>query len=67
VRADERAADDIGRLAVQPQVIQSQLERLARIVDERRDPARDIERRLPAVRECLNLDQACCFARRDAL
>jgi hypothetical protein len=67
VRADERVAHDVGRLVVQPDVVERQLERLARLADERRDLVRDLERRLPAVRECVNLDQTCCFARKDVL
>jgi hypothetical protein len=67
VRADERAADDSGRLAMQPDVVERELESLACVVDERRDLPRDLERRLAAVSEGVNLDQGSCFARSDAL
>jgi len=67
VRADQRGADDIRRLVVQTNVIEGELQRLARAVDERRDLLRDLERRLAAVREGVDLDQGCCFARSDAL
>jgi hypothetical protein len=67
VRADQRGADHIRRLVVQANVIERELQRLARAVDERRDLLRDLERRLAAVREGVNLDQGCCFARSDAL
>jgi hypothetical protein len=52
---------------VQSQVVERQLERLARAVDKRGDLARDVEGRLPAVGERVNVDQVCCFARSDAL
>jgi hypothetical protein len=63
VRADERLAHDVCRLVlcwlvVEAQVVEGELERLLRLVQERRDPARDFERRLPAVGECVDLDQA---------
>jgi len=67
VRADERALNDRRRFVVQPEVVEGQLERLARPVEKRGDSARDVERRLPAVRERLNLDQGCCLARSDGL
>jgi hypothetical protein len=43
VRADERITDDVARLILQPDVVERQLERLARAVDERRDLARDVQ------------------------
>jgi hypothetical protein len=67
VRADEGSADDVRRLVVQPDVVERQFEGLPRTVDERRDLARDIQRRLAAVGESVNVDQGCCFARSDAL
>jgi hypothetical protein len=59
VRADECAADDLRRVVLQPDVVERELERLPRPVDEGRDPARDVQRRLPAVRERVDLDQGC--------
>ena len=67
MRADERAADDVARLVLKPNVVERQFERLPRAVDERRDLPRDVQRRLAAVGESVNLDQGCCFARSDAL
>src|SRR5207244_567030 len=64
VRADQRGLDDISRLGVQPDVVERKLQRLARAVYERRDPPRDLQRRLPAIGEGVNLDQGCCFAGR---
>ena len=58
LRADERVADDVGGVVVQPQVVERQLERVFRRRDEIRDLVRDVERRLAAVRQCLNRDQA---------
>ena len=66
VRTDECAADDVARLVVQPDVVERELERLARAVDERRDLARDVQRRLAAVGERVNLDQDCCSPRINA-
>jgi hypothetical protein len=66
-RADERSADDVARLVLQPDVVERELERLTRTLDERRDLPRDVQRRLAAVGEGVNLDQGCCFARIDAL
>ena len=43
VRADERIADDVARLILQPDVVERELERLACDVDERRDLARDVQ------------------------
>jgi hypothetical protein len=62
VRADERAADDVACLVLQPDVVERQFEGLPRAVDERRDRARDVQRGLAAVGESVNLDQGCCFA-----
>jgi hypothetical protein len=67
VRGDERTVNDRRGVVVQPEVVERELERLARPVEKRSDPARDVERRLPAVRERVNLDQGCCLARSDAL
>jgi hypothetical protein len=57
VRADERAAHDLGRLVVQPDVVERQLERLADRGDELRDTTRDLDGRLAPVRERVNPDQ----------
>jgi hypothetical protein len=57
VRADQRGPDEIRRLVVQPDVVERELQRLARAVDERRDPPRDVQRRLPAVGEGVDLDR----------
>jgi hypothetical protein len=43
VRADECIADDVARLILQPDVVERELERLARAVDERRDLARNVQ------------------------
>ncbi len=43
VRADESAVDDVLRLVVQADVVERELERLARAVDERRDLACDVQ------------------------
>ena len=67
VRADERGTDDVVGPVLQPDVVERELERLARAVDERRDLLRDVQRRLAAVGESVNLDQGCCFVRSDAL
>ena len=67
VRADECVADDVARLVLQPDVIERQFEGLPCAVDERRDLPRDVQRRLAAVGESVNVDQGCCFARSDAL
>jgi hypothetical protein len=67
VRADECVADDVARLVLQPDVIERQFEGLPCAVDERRDLPRDVQRRLAAVGERVNVDQDCCFARSDAL
>jgi hypothetical protein len=66
VRADERTADDVVGPVLEPDVIEGELERLARALDEGRDPSRDVERRLAAVGEGVNLDQGCCFGCIDA-
>jgi hypothetical protein len=60
VRAHERALDDLGRLVVEPEVVERELERLLRFVDEARDQSRNVDGALPAVRECVNLDQPGC-------
>jgi hypothetical protein len=57
VRADEGSTNDVSCLVVQPDVIERELEGLTRAVDERRDPARDVQRRLAAVGERVNVDQ----------
>jgi hypothetical protein len=66
VRAGERAPDDVGGVVVQPDVVEGELERLARSSDEARELVRDVERLLAAVGERANPDQGC-FARSDAL
>jgi hypothetical protein len=43
VRGDESRAHDVRRFVVQPDVVERELERLARAVDERRDLARDVQ------------------------
>jgi hypothetical protein len=58
VRADECAADDVARLVLQSDVVERQFECLLRAVDERRDLARDVGRRLAAVGERVNVDQS---------
>jgi hypothetical protein len=65
VRADERAANDVRRFVVQPDVVERELQRFSRTVDEGRDLSRDVERRLAAVGEGVNLDQDCYFVRSD--
>jgi hypothetical protein len=58
VRADQRVTDDIRRVVVQSDVVERKLQRLAGALDEGRDPPRDVQRRLAAVGEGVNLDQA---------
>jgi hypothetical protein len=67
VRTDDCAAHDLGRLVVQPNIVERELEGLLGRLDEVGDQARDVQRGLAAVRECVNLDQAWSFARSDAL
>jgi hypothetical protein len=67
VRTDERAAHDLGRLVVQANVVERELEGLLGRLDEVGDQARNVQRRLAAVGEGVNLDQTCSFARNDAL
>jgi hypothetical protein len=43
VRPDERITNDVTRLIPQPDVIERELERLARYVDERCDLVRDVQ------------------------
>jgi hypothetical protein len=43
MRADDRITDDVARLILQPDVVERELERLARAVNERRDLARDVQ------------------------
>jgi hypothetical protein len=57
VRAYERPLHDLGRLVVQAEVVERELERLLRLVDERGDSTRNVQRRLAAVGECLDADQ----------
>jgi hypothetical protein len=57
VRADERITDDVVGPVLQPDVVERELEGLARAVDERRDLLRDVQRRLAAVGERVNLDE----------
>jgi uncharacterized protein YfcZ (UPF0381/DUF406 family) len=67
VRADERGAHNVGRVVVQAEVVERELERLADRFDELRDHPCNVDRLLAAVRERVNLDQGCRFARSDAL
>jgi hypothetical protein len=59
VRPDERGPHDLRCVVVEPDVVERQLEGLLRAVDERRDLPRDLQRRLAAVGESVNLDQGC--------
>jgi hypothetical protein len=63
----ERAADDVGGLVVQAEVVERELERLLRGLDEPRDEPCNVERRLPAVSQRADGDQGFCFARSEAL
>jgi hypothetical protein len=67
VRADQRAPHEVGYVVVEPKVVEGELEGLAGRLDELGDQPCDVERRLPAVRQRVNLNQGCCFARSDAL
>ena len=49
VRADQCVADDRGRVVVEVDVVERELERLLRRRDEVRDSVRDVEGGLPAV------------------
>jgi hypothetical protein len=57
VRADERVPHDVGRVVVQAQVVERELERLLRGRDEVRDSVRDVERGLPAVGQRVDGDR----------
>jgi hypothetical protein len=67
VRADERTADDVSRPVLQPDVVERELQRLSRALDEGRDLSRNFERGLPAVGEGMNLDQGRYRSRRAAV
>ena len=58
--ADERPSHDVGGLVVQANVVERELERLLRAVDECGDHARDVDGGLATVRECVNLDHRRC-------
>jgi hypothetical protein len=62
VGAQERGLDHLGRVGVEADVVEGELERLARLVDERGDLVCDVERGLPAVGERVYLDQGWCSA-----
>ena len=54
----QRARHDVARLARQPHVVEREVERLARLAEERGDPARHVERFAAGMeRECLD---HCC-------
>jgi hypothetical protein len=55
--ADQSIAHDRLALVLEPEVVECELECLSRFADEVRDEARDVEGRLSAVRECVDLDQ----------
>jgi hypothetical protein len=57
VRADERVPHDVGRVVVQAQVVERELERLLRGRNEVRDSVRDVERGLPAVGQRVDGDR----------
>ena len=57
VCADDRSAHDLGSVVVQAHVVQSELERLACRLDERRHHLRDVGRTLAAVSERSDVDQ----------
>ncbi len=65
--ADERPAHDVSRVVMQAKVVERELERLADRSDELRDHPCNVDRPLAAVRERVNPDQGCRFARSDAL
>jgi hypothetical protein len=58
VRADKGIANDLRRAVVEPDVVERKLQRLAGAFYERRDLPSDVQRRLAAVGEGLNLEQA---------
>ena len=58
VRTDQGPAYDVRCLVVEPDVVQRELERLFRGRDEVGDHARDVQRLLSAVGQCVHGDQA---------
>ena len=66
MRAAERPADEGGRVVLQAYVVERDLERPLGPVEERAESAGDVDRGLPTVRECVELDQGC-LAVSDAL
>ena len=62
VRGDECVLNDLLGVVVQADVVERELERLARRLEERCDLARDVDRRLAPVGEGVDLDQVLCRA-----
>jgi hypothetical protein len=58
-RSDERADDDRCRLRPEPEVVEGELERPLRRVQEGADLPRDVDRALAAVGQRPDVDQAC--------
>jgi hypothetical protein len=57
VRAHKCFLDDLLGVVVEPNVVERELERLARRLEERGDFSGDVDRLLPAVRQGLDLDR----------
>jgi len=66
-RRAQRAEDDRLGLVVEVDVVDRDVERALGAFEERREQARDLDRLLPAVFQCSDLDQACACARSFAL
>jgi hypothetical protein len=62
MRADQSGLHHLRRVVVQADVVEGELERLPGRLDEARDLVRDVERRLPAVGEGMDLDQGFSLA-----
>ena len=57
MRADEGVADDVPGVVVQPDVVERELERVDGAFEEGGQLARNVERGLAAVRQCVECDQ----------
>jgi hypothetical protein len=65
-RCRQGAGDELRRVRLEPEVVEGEVERVARGAEENRDGVGDLERSLAAVDQRPDLDQSC-FALRDAL
>ena len=66
LRADERLRDDLGRLVVEPDIVEREVEALLRLPEKRRHLVRHVDGRLASVAVEAELDQPAA-ARSDAL